>query len=87
MWRPASLAAPSPGTLLGGFGYLRFHGTSGRYAGRYDDGTLDRWAAWIAGELVHGRDVYAYFNNDIDGHAHGGIRRIGERSRNVRDHE
>jgi uncharacterized protein YecE (DUF72 family) len=27
------------------------------------------WAEWIAAELTRGRDVYAYFNNDVGGAA------------------
>ena len=30
---------------------------------------LDEWAVWIRRALASGRDVYAYFNNDINGYA------------------
>ncbi len=49
--------------------YVRFHGTTGRYAGGYDETTLREWARRIRRWLAEGRDVYVYFNNDIGGHA------------------
>jgi uncharacterized protein YecE (DUF72 family) len=52
----------------GPFVYARFHGPV-RYGGRYDDGALDEWARWFADQLRGGRAVFAYFNNDIGGHA------------------
>jgi len=52
-------------TLIpGSFAYIRFHGTSGRYAGEYTLPMLRRWAHRIALWHAQGRDVYAYFNND-----------------------
>jgi uncharacterized protein YecE (DUF72 family) len=58
-----------PRQAVGPFVYVRFHGTSGKYAGRYSDAQLRQWAAWLARELRKGRDCYAYFNNDREGHA------------------
>ncbi len=49
--------------------YVRFHGTTGRYAGGYDETTLRQWAERIRSWLNEGRDVYVYFNNDVGGHA------------------
>jgi uncharacterized protein YecE (DUF72 family) len=49
--------------------YLRFHGE--RYAGSYSHQFLTAEAARIRRELGRGLDVYAYFNNDQDGHAVG----------------
>ena len=53
---------------VGPFVYARFHGPQ-RYSGRYDDRTLDEWAAWFAAPRQEGLSVYAYFNNDAGGHA------------------
>jgi uncharacterized protein YecE (DUF72 family) len=53
---------------IGPFVYARFHGPA-RYSGRYDDRTLDDWAVWLAAHLQEGRPVFAYFNNDLGGHA------------------
>jgi uncharacterized protein YecE (DUF72 family) len=49
--------------------YVRFHGGEGKYWGRYPDEALSSWTDWIAGQAKAGRDVWCYFNNDIDGHA------------------
>jgi len=48
--------------------YVRFHGVT-RYGGRYGDEELAPWADWLLAEHQAGRDVFAYFNNDIGGHA------------------
>jgi uncharacterized protein YecE (DUF72 family) len=53
---------------VGPFVYVRFHGAT-KYAGRYEDERLDEWADWLAGRAAEGLDVYAYFNNDVGGHA------------------
>ena len=53
----------------GPFVYVRFHGTT-KYGGRYGDEDLQRWAEWLRAEHDRGRrDVFAYFNNDVGGHA------------------
>lgn len=49
--------------------YLRFHGGEGRYWGRYSDEGLLSWTDWIVEQAKAGRQVWAYFNNDIDAHA------------------
>jgi uncharacterized protein YecE (DUF72 family) len=54
---------------VGPFVYLRFHGASGTYSGSYPDDRLRGWAEWIREQLAGGTDVYAYFNNDVGGHA------------------
>ncbi len=48
--------------------YLRYHGPS-RYAGSYAPGALRAEARWIGEQLARGRDVFAFFNNDAQGHA------------------
>ena len=35
----------------------------------YSDEQLSEWADWLGAQLEGGHDVYAYFNNDRDGHA------------------
>jgi uncharacterized protein YecE (DUF72 family) len=49
--------------------YVRFHGASGKYLGRYSKGTLAGWAEWMRVQEAAGRTVWAYFNNDIHGDA------------------
>jgi uncharacterized protein YecE (DUF72 family) len=57
--------APAPWIQTASFVYVRGHGPGGRYDGSYSDGDLERWAGPITGWLGEGRDVYAYFDNDI----------------------
>jgi uncharacterized protein YecE (DUF72 family) len=54
---------------VGPFVYVRFHGASGRYDGSYPEDRLAPWAAWLTEQLAAGIDVFAYFNNDVGGHA------------------
>jgi uncharacterized protein YecE (DUF72 family) len=52
--------------------YVRFHGlhaTTSPYWGRYGERGLATRAAQLAEVLERGDDVYAYFNNDHEGHA------------------
>ncbi len=60
------LVAARPPRLTGGFRYLRFHGATGKYSGRYGQRAL----APVARDLLaRPGDAYVYFNNDIGGHA------------------
>ncbi|HUR22155.1 MAG TPA: DUF72 domain-containing protein [Vicinamibacterales bacterium] len=54
--------------MVGPAVYLRFHGPQ-RYRGRYSPERLAATAAWCLDRLSEGVPVYAYFNNDIGGHA------------------
>jgi uncharacterized protein YecE (DUF72 family) len=52
--------------------YLRFHGPhalTDKYAGAYTGRRLWRVAERVGGWIDDGCDVYAYFNNDHEGHA------------------
>lgn len=55
--------------MVGPFVYVRFHGGTTRYGGRYGDRRLDGWADWLAARAAEGKSVFAYFNNDAGGHA------------------
>jgi len=61
-----SATVPEP---VGPLVYVRFHGAGQKYGGRYPSQRLAAWAdriaAWADGDLP----VWAYFNNDIGGHA------------------
>jgi uncharacterized protein YecE (DUF72 family) len=59
--------------------YVRFHGATAKYAGRYHDRVLDEWADFLRPHLDAGRRVYAYFNNDIDAQAPTDARRLRDR--------
>ena len=66
------------------FVYVRFHGPTGTYAGGYPEDRLRTWARWLGERQREGLDVYAYFNNDVGGHAPVDaltLRRMMERSR------
>lgn len=56
-----------PRVLTAGWVYLRYHGW--RYMGCYDEPHLRAEARQIADWLAQGLDVFAYFNNDAEGHA------------------
>jgi uncharacterized protein YecE (DUF72 family) len=59
--------------------YVRFHGATHKYAGRYQDRVLDEWAAFLRPHIEAGRHVYVYFNNDIDAQAPTDARRLRDR--------
>ena len=59
----------SPRWASGKAAYVRFHGTAGKYHGRYSDETLLSWTDWCLDQSREGRSVWCYFNNDIHGHA------------------
>jgi uncharacterized protein YecE (DUF72 family) len=61
-------SAPRP-EPVGPFVYVRFHGSGTTYGGRYTSQRLTAWAARMAAWAALGLPVWAYFNNDIDGHA------------------
>jgi len=49
--------------------YVRFHGAGRRYGGRYSSQMLTAWADRIVAWADGGLPTWAYFNNDIGGHA------------------
>ncbi len=59
----------SPRMAVGPFVYARFHGSGSRYGGAYPDAVLDDWTEWLSEQLSRDLPVYAYFNNDVGGHA------------------
>ncbi len=61
------LVADHPLVVTGPLVYLRFHGV--RYGGRYGPARLAPIAGRIEEWLADGLPVFAYFNNDIGGHA------------------
>lgn len=58
-----------PREVTSGWVYQRFHGRD--YGGNYSDAYLAQEAQAVRGWLTQGLDVYAFFNNDRDGHALG----------------
>jgi uncharacterized protein YecE (DUF72 family) len=59
----------SPQWASGRTAYVRFHGTAGKYHGRYSPEQMAAWADWLCGQRAAGRSAWAYFNNDIGGDA------------------
>lgn len=60
---------PTPRIITGDVIYVRFHGTTGRYDGKYPRSALKNWAEWIKEHESEVRSVYAYFNNDAHAYA------------------
>lgn len=59
----------SPRVVTGKIIYIRFHGTTGRYAGNYPESALQDWATWLKDQAKTASSIYAYFNNDAQGRA------------------
>ena len=59
----------SPLLAAGPVAYVRMHGYRAKYGGSYPDAALEEWAAWIVQVMATGRDVFVYFNNDMNGAA------------------
>jgi uncharacterized protein YecE (DUF72 family) len=49
--------------------FLRFHGPTAWCSSEYGPARLRRWSEKSRRWLAEGRDVYAYFNNDVHGYA------------------
>ncbi|MBB4641508.1 DUF72 domain-containing protein [Rhizorhapis suberifaciens] len=60
---------PTPRWATGPVAYIRFHGAGQKYGGDYSRKTLMSWRDWILEQSRQGRDVWAYFNNDIEARA------------------
>ena len=56
---------PEDHTVTGGAAYVRFHGLRSGYAYDYTDEDLAPWARWLQTQT----DGFAFFNNDVGGHA------------------
>ena len=59
----------SPLQVTSDFVYVRLHGPSTKYSGRYSEAALEEWANRCREWLGQGRSVYVYFDNDIGGAA------------------
>jgi uncharacterized protein YecE (DUF72 family) len=68
----------SPCVVTGKTIYVRFHGTTGRYAGDYPESQLRDWADWLKAQAQNAAAIYAYFNNDVQGHAIKNARQLRE---------
>jgi uncharacterized protein YecE (DUF72 family) len=68
----------SPRVVTADIVYIRFHGTTGRYAGSYPKSALQDWAEWLREQAKTARGIYVYFNNDIGGHAINNAKQLRE---------
>ena len=59
----------TPRWASGRTAYVRFHGSGGRYSGRYSDEVLLGWTDWCLKQVRSGKSCWCYFNNDMHGHA------------------
>jgi uncharacterized protein YecE (DUF72 family) len=76
------LIADHPWARTTDWTYLRFHGPGAlteEYHGRYGARRLGAVANRLEPWLAEGADVYAYFNNDFEGHAFSDALRLRER--------
>jgi uncharacterized protein YecE (DUF72 family) len=58
------------------FVYMRRHGPGGSYGGCYSQHHIADDARRVRAWLESGRDVYVYYNNDLDGHAVDNARQL-----------
>lgn len=70
--------APAPWVRTAGWVYVRGHGPTGHYWGRYDEATLQDWAGRIRAWRGEGRDVFCYFDNDPEGAAPRDAERLSQ---------
>jgi len=60
----------SPLEITASFTYIRFHGpTAAKYSGSYSEAQLKQWARRFDDWRPKLKGIYAYFNNDVGGHA------------------
>lgn len=57
--------APSPEIVTADFVYIRFHGPTGNYGGKYRKGDLGEWKKKISNWAHKDKDMFTYFNNDM----------------------
>src|SRR5436190_15050124 len=69
------VGSASPRVMTAKFVYVRFHGATGTYSGRYSKDNLSSWASWLGGNRA---PAFLYFNNDIGGHAPRDARQLRE---------
>lgn len=84
------MLADHPWVLTTGWTYVRFHGPNAiadRYRGRYGARRLAQTARRLRTWMEEGVDVYAYFNNDYEGHAVTDARQLRRGLATGEDHE
>jgi len=69
---------PEEEPITSDFIYLRFHGPEKLFASKYGKAGLRRWVPRIRSWLDGGLDVFAFFNNDVEGFAYQDARTLEE---------
>jgi len=62
----SSLRMPMNLTVTADFVYIRFHGLKGGASHNYTRAELQPWAKFILKQARAGKNIYAYFNNDLN---------------------
>jgi len=70
-----SLSCPLVATT--DFAYIRFHGSTGLYSSCYTDEELAHWAKRLANLAANLKEVYIYFNNDVEAFAVRNAKTLG----------
>jgi uncharacterized protein YecE (DUF72 family) len=73
--------APAPREVTAGWVYIRNHGSSGHYRGRYADKALKDWARAIRRWRKEGRDIWCFFDNDVKSAAPADAQKLLQRLR------
>lgn len=68
----------SPLEVTADFAYVRLHGPEGKYNGSYSEKALQWWAGWCREQQREGREVFVYFDNDMNAYAPYNAKRLGE---------
>ncbi len=69
---------PSPEVITSNVVFVRLHGPTGRYQGLYTEEALARWAGAFLTWAGQGKEIYCYFNNDINAYAPRNARQLQE---------
>jgi uncharacterized protein YecE (DUF72 family) len=65
----SGLGLPDAMVVTAEFAYIRFHGPSDSYSSNYTDEQLIEWKNKIERNRVGCKDLYCYFNNDVNAYA------------------
>lgn len=58
-----------PRRAVGPIAYVRFHGAGSVYGGSYSGPALRSWWNWMEKQIRGGKELYVYFNNDVEAQA------------------
>ena len=72
-------AHPTPWIATAGHVYIRLHGPTGHYEGKYQGEALDTVASRMLEWAGPGRELFCYFNNDMEGFAWQNAKELIER--------